>query len=340
MQDSAQTASRILHDSLLPPPGRTLITNTLDRFADNLEKLGKMDRPNGIATDGFNCFEAISGIYTSLKKLYEHEKSLALRLFDGPADAERRAADVVMSKKSGFPKMNQDGMFGLNIDYWQKRRFVGSSTISHSQHDMASSRTREGTYNLSIHCEAIQPGQLATPARISDAWIGERIETSAHASDSSLGTTLDWLDPLPTLVAIESTSDDIEPDTSAGKLPNIRFMAKLQPPILIPLSLAVQSGIDHDFTYQPSQSYIVPLLLQDNIETAAHLPQPPPQQIRSTRTIFNGRTRKVQHNTLRVRNHDEAIVLQEIPFNHPKQLIQLLPVSKMPHMCRHLTNLL
>ena len=86
MNQHLGSASRILQDNLVLRQGISPITKNLDKFSKNLERLAKLDKLNGpMSSQNFNCFEAIAGVYTSLKKLFDHEKKAALILLDAEA---------------------------------------------------------------------------------------------------------------------------------------------------------------------------------------------------------------------------------------------------------------
>jgi hypothetical protein len=340
LQETAASASTVFYDCLAVPAGRSSITNMLDRFAANLEKLAKIDKPHGAAGDGFNGFEAIFGIHSSLRKLYNHERELARRLYEGADDADEKAITEVTCKKSGRPRMNEDGKIGLDLDYWITRRHIQPSTARHdelpSQNTQSASSSNNDVFTLSIQCEALLPGQMTQPARISDAWISDRIEKASEDAQGVSEHSPDWLEPPPTYISpamAGETTESAAIEQATGKLPNVRFVAKLRPPLLIPAEIAAQSSITQDFSYHTLPSYVAPLLLHQNpLDALINMNQLPPREIYSEKTTVSGnmasKSGPVRHaNTLRVRTYDTSILLHDIPFEHPKQLIELLPVS-------------
>src|SRR6185436_10500093 len=106
----------VLKRDLTPPPGVASINLTLDRFANNLQRLAQLDK---LSTPQVNCFEAISGVYRSLRRLFEHEKKAAMAVFDMlQPDAEEKAEREVMCSRSGKPAMNASRTMGLSLQYW------------------------------------------------------------------------------------------------------------------------------------------------------------------------------------------------------------------------------
>jgi hypothetical protein len=69
-----ETGTKILTRNLQPLPGQNSINVTLERFAENLEKLVMLDKLGSPQHGGVSCYNAIAGVYTSLQKLFEHEK--------------------------------------------------------------------------------------------------------------------------------------------------------------------------------------------------------------------------------------------------------------------------
>jgi hypothetical protein len=320
LQETAMSASAVLQQGLTPKPGESSITKMLDKFAINLEKLAKIDRPNGPNNDNFSCFEAISGIYSSLRRLYDYELEIAAQVLELSDRKEEKAAAEVACKKSGRPRMNENGNIGLDVDYWTTRRHIYASTDCEP--------LENETFTLSIACEGLQPGQMIQPARISEAWISEQVKKK-NEPDAGLDAVLDWLEPPPAMVQPQVSADASENtsmQSTEGKLPNVRFVAKLRPPLLIPGEAATHSRIVETCTFDPATPYVPSLLLRQNaLESAT---QPYPRELFAERSTTVGGVHERHANTLRIRTYEQSVLLREIPFDHPKQLIQLLPVSK------------
>ena len=99
-----ETGTKILTRNLKPLPGQSKMNVTLERFAENLEKLVTLDKLGSPQTGGVSCYNAIAGVYTSLRKLFEHEKKMALSLLqDDTPHRSHKAEREVLCKKSGRP---------------------------------------------------------------------------------------------------------------------------------------------------------------------------------------------------------------------------------------------
>lgn len=370
-EDSAVTAhqeaaAQVLLDDLTPPPGVAAINTKLDAFAANLETIAKLDKLS--AAGQTDCFEAIAGLYTSLKKLYEHEKAAALALSEVlGTEKEERVAREVLSKKSGRPQMHARRKIGLSVEYWvesndsrcragpgngpQRREAETSSTPSggSSKH-----KDQERLFALYLTAEPSDPN-LYPSLRVSSSWLGDRVHVPASetTSPSALLTgdpSIDWQEPSPTYVPSDEASagDAMDLDGSAGqagntqqKLPNARFVAKLDPPLAMPWTIAnqvlqsvgAQAGMDVDAlsTYNNvllhrATNANTSVLGLANIEIASAVAS-------STKTLLNrakdGTEAEIQHQyELWIPGQEFGYVLRSIPFSHPRQIVQVLPVLR------------
>jgi hypothetical protein len=360
VKDHEASASAVLLDSLSIPPGHSNITLTLDKFSKNLDKLAQLDKLNGPPTaQTFNCFDAIAGVYASLRKLYEHEKKAAMVLLKRTTDVEEVAEREVLCKKSGRPIMNSRNEIGLKLDYWMQRRHVLSkhlrrkiSSDSDEDHDMESNpeselpaRELDDIFSLTIECEASVP-EMYPPARVSTAWLSDQVEKPPDDLEHAFGTVLDWLDPLPTYLsrAEESQTNGMALNTTMEKLPSIRFVARMDPPLLLPLNTAVQLlgslGVPQESLMNPELiSTFDSLLLHPTGPDATNSMalNPAKKETRTNKTVLlpEGRdgVKYVGHsNSLFVPRAEYARYIREFPFDHPRQLIELLPVCLLTYV--------
>lgn len=217
--DLAHMADLILHRDLSPGGARPpLISPSLADFADNLDRLAKTDRLS--SPPHLNCFTAITGVYRSLLKVFEHERST---LEGGDTAA--------MCKGSGLPRMHARGKVGLSVDYWRSRRFI---TPEPSSSPSSSSSDDTDIFRVLIEVEEV-PTDFSnlnpiTPVRTSDHWVSDEIK---KPSDDNLfgdpdDTVTDWLEP-----PLEELMD-IPGDPTQSRPPSSRFVARLDPPIAVP----------------------------------------------------------------------------------------------------------
>ena len=339
---------------------------TLDRFAENLEKLVTLDKLGSPQNGGVSCYNAIAGVYTSLRKLFEHEKKMALTALDENTPRRSLKAErEVLCKKSGRPRPNTGDRLGLSLEYWMDRRHiipkprtqvitsekgkekmeVDSQEQSEYPEDDDDLKTNK-IYSLTLECEP-SPSTLYTPIRISDDWISDAIEKPTDANDANaldnilLNTpSIDWQDPKPTfLEPPASTGDDdaMNLDATPGRLPNIRFVAKFDPPLVVPLATYI--SLYQSVGVEPPQDFLattfVGLALRPNeldpgmTGTAGATTH----EIRSTQSVLvrdgTGQERDRIHNlSLYVPKMEYSRRLESLPFAHPKQLVEILPILR------------
>ncbi|KAK6003835.1 hypothetical protein QM012_008685 [Aureobasidium pullulans] len=360
-QDQAVTAHQpaaasVLLEDLTPAPGTSAINTRLDCFAANLETLARLDKLS--VYNQLNCFEAITGVYESLRKLYEHEKQAARTINQSKrGNSELRAERHVLCKRSGRPQMHTRRKIGLSLDYWMERSNIypdeSTTTKDASAMDVDSQPSEppskeadETIFALDITAEAGSPDPYSS-IRVSSSWIADRVLKSAEETtdptDLLSGTqSIDWQDPAPTYLSDNSQENgdamaiDNNPSTGVQKLPAVRFVARLNPPLTMPWTAAaailqsvgaasVMSEIpDIQRTYEGSllqKSSDVPLLnkpLQSSGPAAS-----------TTKTVLTPDGVSVQHkNALYVPKQDFGYVLTSIPFAHPRQVVALLPVLR------------
>ncbi|GAB7345815.1 hypothetical protein MBLNU457_4075t1 [Dothideomycetes sp. NU457] len=338
-------AADVLMQNLTPKPGMAAINTKLDQFAANLEALSRLDK---LSTPQLNCVEAVTGVYTSLKRLYDHEKEVARSLFDSEIkNGDEKIGEQVMCKNSGRPGMHTHGRIGLNLDYWRGQNSPGTSTTSKIKTesdenamnlDHGSTTSHEsspGIYSLEL---TVEPSDATTyPAlRNSSSWISERIikpqeESSDPADILSTKPIIDWLEPELTLIKAENDQDtmDVDGDTSS-KPPAARFVARLHPPLVMPYTTAMQVLQSVGLTTMPPTS-------PESYESML-LSTPPPSldgtqhPVTSTKKVLarsQAGEKDVSHkNTLYVPRPEYAFKLEEIPFSHPKQIVALLPTLR------------
>ncbi|KZF18960.1 hypothetical protein L228DRAFT_251497 [Xylona heveae TC161] len=360
----APKASAILYKDLKPEDGSSSpINTTLNKFADNLERLAKLDK---LSTPEVNCFEAIAGVYTSLRRIFEHEKKQSGQEAGEKMNPDEEVERLVMCEKSGRPRMHAGKRVGLALEYWMDRRRVstsrkrkaesGSDEMDIDSIEKSRNKAHDGTsydgniWSAIIECEH-SPAELYTPIRISNDWVSQRIERPSEEQDELFGPdgpTIDWTEPAPTFVSgpaatrtpgAASSSAPDPMDTSGqnmSKLPDVRFVARLEPPVVVPLQKAVE--------IYDSVGLVIP---QESIQptTLDGLILPPdPSEVHGAvhgeaRYLSNSRevlgfdgSGKEQLN-----RHDYALfahkldfgrVVDEIPFRHPMELINILPILR------------
>jgi hypothetical protein len=343
------TGSEILVRSLKPLPGQSKLNVTLERFSESLEKLLTLDKLGSAQNGGVSCYNAIAGVYTSLRKLFEHEKKaeLANRTPD-ERFRTHKAEREVLCKKSGRPRLNGGSCLGLSLEYWMDGRMQIDPPVESAAYPEDAEKSHNKMYSLTIECEA-SPSTLYTPIRISDDWISDRIDkpTDTHDANATLdnilmhassSSPLDWLDPKATYLepGPEQTADDDDDamnlDSAAGRLPNVRFVAKFNPPLVVPFAVHMQ-------LYQLVGLALRPGELDPGMSgTTGDVTH----EIRSSRLVLvrdgGGREKDRRHDmSLFIPKLEYSRKLEALPFSHPKQLVEILPVLRQ---YAHITSLL
>ncbi|KAH0558593.1 hypothetical protein GP486_004755 [Trichoglossum hirsutum] len=349
----APAAARILQKDLTPPPGVSPINSSLSLFSDNLERLVKLDKLSVLP--GLNCFEATSGIYTSLQRIFEYEKrkSREARIENGYMDGDNGGEEAiereVMCKKSGRPRMHAGRRVGLRLDYWMERRHVHSG-IPKSAPSAATDTSTAGTeaadgsaddepqiWSMIIECEP-SPAELYPSIRVSENWVSEKVE-KPHNQDDLFGTStesaVEWLDPGPIYLPQDDNTDMVNAPESLGKLPDVRFVARLEPPVVLPLDAAV--SIYGAVGAAIPEHSIMPTtydgLLLPTEPSEGQRPFGEPRELSRERTLYvraeNGDMVERRHEyNLHVEKRAFGRLLEEIPFSHPRQLIGILPILR------------
>jgi len=341
MTEHAESAAEILRKDLETPPGVTTINTTLNKFANNLERLARMDK---LSTPGANCFEAVFGVYTSLKRLYEHEKKAAEDLFvTGSGDIQEKSKLYVMCKSNGRPRLHTRSRVGLSLDFWTDQHLVskGGAMATGRRDDMRMEvdspyayeyEEVDEIYSMVIECEPSPPA-LYPPIRISNDWLSEQIEKppdDIHAimvgHDPTRKLVLNWLDP-PSVNTLD-VNGRIQIDQ-----PHARFVAKLEPPIILPLSTTMQlyASVGINIGQETAQLTSLDGLILPHAGPGVALGEP--REIRAERhllAIDHNANDTVQEWDLRLflSQTELARKVDQVPFVHPRQLVALLPILR------------
>jgi hypothetical protein len=344
---SALKISEFLLDSLRPGPQQAPQTRTLKDFAENLDFLARTDKLNGPRNaPNFNCFDAISGLYHSLSQLWHHELKSVLDTWDDSSSGKSKsilAEREVMCKRSGRPVMNVRGKIGMHLDYWMHRYSLVDDTrrngpIIQSSFDC---ELPSEIYSMRIECEIMDGTSMYSPVRISDSWVDSAKVEKAEHPDDVFNAGINWLDPPPTYLDETASQGDplaVEPDAHK-QLPKIRFVAKLDPPLAVPHNAAVEiynianATLPHNdlLSIVTYQNLILGLGNVDQMYLASH---PTPLPVVNVSEETKGPPRPGQPVKKRTHEHtfyptqwEHGYLLREIPFAHPKQLVQCLPVG-------------
>ena len=312
---------------------------TLDAFVGNLERLAKMDK---LSEGGVNCFDVLEGIRGALQTVFDFEVGKT-RAEKGP-DAAKEAIDrKVLCRASGRPMMHTGGRVGLTLQYWMDRQLLLTATHEPEAMDIDTDSSpcvpKAGIYSAIVETEAT-PSSIYPPIRMSNSWLGSPIEKPAPTeSDPFLEHTLsiNWEEPPPTYTSLDKSSDenitstDQQDSLQNPKAPNVRFIARFEPPLVVPLQTAVDiyQSVGAPLAQDSIQPTTYESLLFADISTP---PNQGGQRIATKRfTSYDDTgepTEHVHRYTLFALQPDYGRVIDAIPFSHPRQLIATLPLLR------------
>ncbi|KAF7883417.1 uncharacterized protein EAF02_005337 [Botrytis sinoallii] len=322
-----RTASDILLRDLQFEAGESLLTKMLDRFAANLERLTMLDKLSVIP--GLNCHEAVAGIFCSLHKLHTWELG-RLKENDMLGMEDEDIVRAAMCNRSGIPIMHSRERLGLSLDYWQEKRRIPTK----------GKKQNRKTWSLLVEVAPLPSLVVGvyTPLRVSDKWISDDVQQANPAVDDLFraaqlqgGPILNWLEPDNTLLPTnpDIKTNDLNDETQ--KFPEAMFVAKFDPPIIVPYAIAMQiyQSTQTPFDFSEITTFdglMFPLSAEEALKTNE-------TQARTITTEKNisvwdreGRKKVEQHiNTLYIEKIDYGRKVEEVSFSHPRQLVEILP---------------
>jgi hypothetical protein len=333
-------AAEILLRDLQLGPEESPLTKMLDKFAVNLERLATLDKLSVMPT--LNCHEAVAGIYESLKRLHEWEISRLKEEEDLKDKTAEYITRTALCSKSGRPLMNARQIVGLSLDYWRERHIRPKESMSKAITHEAPDEPK--TWSLVVEC-APSSALVYASVRVTDKWISSDIQKANPTTEDLImetgGAILDWQEPenilLPSTEAKgDGAMEGIEQElsTSNSKYPDVMFVAKFQPPLMVPYSIASQiyssTGATMD-SYVPGptlDSLLFPPKADEKSEPDATYRRLRRQQSVAVVEGGNQRTSKTHRNTLTFQKLEYGRTMTELPFSHPRQLVELLPIFR------------
>lgn len=310
-----------------------------------------------LSTPGANCFEAVFGVYKSLKRLHDHELE-ALQSLRSQEDKPSKVspATQVMCTKSGRPRMHARDRVGLSLEYWVNRSNTPRTTTRKPDDamDVDEDTDADGTSeddhvrSITIECEHAPPA-LYSPIRISDGWISDRTViphdentgSEPNAAPQTYSDLIDWQQPPPTYQTPANESDRTTP---TPLLPHARFVAHFEPPVVLTIHLAANIYANVGLNLQSAGFVASPydkLLLTDLTKEERTPTAPPPSEYPYTRTTTHSTvlpttnptsnsSEQMTRYTTRIftPRAEHSLTIQQIPFEHPRQIVAILPVLR------------
>jgi hypothetical protein len=323
----ADKAGKLLLDDLRLVPGQSPLTKRLDKFAANFERLATLDKLS--INPGLNLYEAVAGIYESLERLHRWDLRKVREDASLNGKSDEFLESMVLCTRNGVPIMNGRGRVGLSLDYWKEKRLVPVADARVSGYVAE----KEKTWGILIGCSPLKE-TVIPPVRISDKWISVDVEKPSIPDSLLLRPALDWLEPESTILQnVDPTKTDLQADALLGpKLPEVMFLATLDPPLHVPMLVWQQ-------ICQMGGSVGAPDLMYPTLDNLMFPVAPGTQHDPSEpRTI--SRVKKIdfalpgQNHLSSTRTHKNTLyiykpvygkTLTDIPFSHPQQLINMLP---------------
>ena len=312
---------------------------TLDAFVGNLERLAKMDK---LSEGGVNCFDVLEGIRGALQTVFDFEVGKT-RAEKGP-DAAKEAIDrKVLCHASGRPMMHTGGRVGLTLQYWMDRQLLLSATQEPEAMDIDTDPSpcvgKSSIYSAIVEAEAT-PSSIYPPIRMSNSWLGSPIEKPAPTESDpflELTSSINWEEPPPTYISLDKSSDENTTSTDQQdplqntKTPNVRFIARFEPPLVVPLQTA--ADIYQSVGAPLAQDSIQPTTYESLLFADTTIPPHHSEQRIATKRLTSydatgEPTEHVHRYTLFSILPDYGRVINAIPFSHPRQLIAILPLLR------------
>jgi len=320
------------------------IWKPLDGFHGNLERLAKLDR----LSQEVNCFEAVEGLYESLRRVWEEETKRR---------RHERTYKHLCRGCVGRPGLHRGRRIGLGLDYWvEQHRVLDAKSKGRSLGDMAAERPINGSIDeelkdqlkvrsVIIECEIGYPS-----LRVSKDWVGSEVLTAVDASGSSNGGAeseimlVNWADPPSTIIpSVNSNQPDpmaLNSEMIGSATPNRRFIAKLEPPIDVPFLAATDIyrhlglQLQHEYKMVSYDGLLVQnwMSSQDGDRALEGLQQVNVRRRKKSVIAFDldGHPIRKQHSyTFQVFDYPPAgRTLRDLPFSHPRQLADIFPILR------------
>ncbi|KJZ79592.1 hypothetical protein HIM_01061 [Hirsutella minnesotensis 3608] len=328
-------ASRILLHDLQLSDKQSPLTKSLASFASNFERLAILDKLSIVP--GLDCHEALAGIYVSLEKLHQWDLN---KLRQDPAMMAKSSdyvEAVAMCARHGIPAMHAQGKVGLAIQYWKELRFIPPPSDAVAQF----SAQNEKVWSLLLGCAPIE-GIGLPPVRVSENWISDAIvKEDTQMQPGSV--ILDWQEPdnisLPQSEENKDAGMDmLQPDLSTTRVPRVMFTVTFDPPVILPQNdwsrLFMCANVNppnielgHKGSPPTYDGLLFPIPSGTRIDPSEPRVITQRRQIRAFSKDREASLR--QHkNTLYIYKPIYAQVVTEMPFFHPRQLIDMLPLLR------------
>lgn len=332
-----EEATAVLKRDLIQPPedGEMGKWKSLAAFHENLQWLARHDR----LSQEVNCFEAIEGLHQSYKWVWDEE---------GKRGKYSGVYDQLCRGLVGRPCLHREGRVGLNLNYWVPQAQVQDAKRKRAADEMMIDQPgqsldeeppdQNGRWNIIVECEEGYPS-----LRVSKEWIASEGLVVAHEGTESETVMVNWAEPPVTLSQNNSNAMALD-SGMLGSQPNRRFVARLEPPLDLPIlpaseiyrHLGIQ--IPQEFKMVTYDGLLAPGWSPLSSTGAMGLGEEASQLNRKKRTMSvqsvdkEGQPCTKQHSyTFQPFEPTGGRTIRDLPFAHPRQLADILPVSQTHH---------
>ena len=312
----------------------------LDAFAANVERMARLDR---LGVAGVSCFEAVEGVHGCLRRIFEWDMGSMKDQREIKLQKNRKEVEV-LRRRNGRPRVHAEGQVGLRLEYWMDKALLWQNDRVPEEMDLDDGAEKEeahlNIWSISIECES-SPAELYPPIRISSAWVTDTVEKPTGMDITRLPlteSTIDWQEPpLTYTMASDNGGDAMNLDQAhllPSKAPDVRFVAKLEPPILVTLQSAMDIFAIVD---SPVPQVALPATYENIL--ASRL-SPPSRALGTSKGPLSfekvvcsygstGEPSETRHlYTFFSSKLEEARLIHEVPFSHPRQLTAMLPILR------------
>lgn len=315
-------AEAILLENLKLKPDQIPWTKQLDDFASNLEPLAVLDKLSIIDDKGtpvLVAYDAIAGIFESLQKIHEWDVNKLRE--DYNEKPEQHVRTIAMCEQNGRPWVHEKGVVGVGLEYWRDQRYHTPSPAR------AEEWYKDGKHwSIMVSCARRDPMVYTSAVRISDKWIGEEVEISAT---EGLPALLNWQEP-PEIILPEKPGDDLL-SLTGPRTPEVMFTAVLNPPVTLPITVWEQI---HHYTQAPVAHPAFMQTFDYLIFPADGNYNPTEPRMVETNKSVRAKSKDstlgdvLHKNRLFIHKPAYGQTLTELPFSHPRQLVDMLPILR------------
>jgi hypothetical protein len=362
-ETSAEDAANVLKRDLTQTPEERIagMWKNMEGFKANLERLARLDRLSAEV----NCFQAVEGLYESMRKIWDTERQRNKTM--GPWKALCQGA-------LGRPVIHEAKTVGLALEYWaegarildmerKERVSLDDMEVDNKGSEEFPDDNNVQIWSAVLECEQC-PAELYPSVRVTNDWVSEEVFKTIQpdplvdgpqpSPDNPENTYIDWQEPLQTFGSPSQLHKD-NPDAmvldstapNSQKLPDVRFVARFEPPILVPWNIANQihqvAEIYIPNSIQPPEYHDMifssPLAKSRSSSCSATIPSEgsPSSTYLSLRprrtsvTIYDSQNNPISKKHVYQfypKTKDFGRYITDIPFSHPRQLHAVLPLLR------------